>query len=208
MTSFDVNIEGLDELVDRSLTRFIDEIDPTLNKFFNISTQLLSTFKTRVKENVSDTLYSLETNLFVLLFVMVIFIILLLIMFWLLESVMKNFGFTLGTRKFIGLTLFTIVFVWLFVTTILVTFPPEQPISLQTLKYVLFGVLCAGAVIILFIWIRYICVHSKSIMKFFTDELFNFKPKINRIEAPTVINATMVGMPLNPIPYHPDQTKF
>ena len=198
MTSFDINIEGLDELVDRSLTRLIDEIDPTLNKFFNISIQLLSTFETRIKENVSETLYSLETNLFVLLFVMVIFIILLLIMFWLLESVMRNFGFTPDTIKFVGLTLFTIVFVWLLVTTILLTFPPEQPISLQTLKYVLFGVLCAGAVIILFIWIRYICVHLNSIKKFFTDELFNFDPKTDETAPPPP--------PTTNSPTHPTET--
>ncbi|CAF0864171.1 unnamed protein product [Adineta steineri] len=208
MTNIDIHVEGLDELIDRTVTRIIDEIDPTLAKFQNISLQLLSTVETRIKTNISETLYYLETNLFFLLFAIIIFIILLLIMFWLLESVMKNFGFTLATRKFTGLAVSTFIFIWLFIATILSTFPPVQPVDLQTLKHILFGVLCAATVVMVFIWIRWICVHRKCIKIFFANELFNFQATENQIVPLSATRVIGNGIPLNPMPTNREHTEF
>ncbi|CAF1341553.1 unnamed protein product [Adineta ricciae] len=208
MTNIDVNVEGLDELVDRSLTRVIDEINPTLEKFQNLSLELISTLETRIKENVSETLYYLETNLFVLLFAMIVVLILILIMFWLLETVMRNFGFKLATRKFIGLILFTAIFIWLFVATTLATFPPAQPIDLQTLKYILFSVLCMSSAVMIFIWIRWICIHRKGIRTFFVNELCHFQSKIYPVEPITVIKAVVDNIPMDPVAGNRKDTLF
>ena len=208
MTNIDINIEGLDELVDRSLTRVIEEIDPTLGKFQNLSLELISTLETRIKENVSETLYFMETNLFVLLFAMIIVLILILLMFWLLETVMRNYGFKLATRKFIGLIFFTAIFIWLFIATILTTFPPAQPIELQTLKYVLFGVLCMSSAVMIFIWIRWICIHRKGIRTFFVNELCHFQPKTYPSEPITTIKAVVDNIPMDPVARNRKNTLF
>ncbi|CAF0905271.1 unnamed protein product [Adineta ricciae] len=208
MTNIDVNVEGLDELVDRSLTRVIEEINPTLEKFQNLSLELISTLETRIKENVSETLYYLETNLFVLLFVMIVVLILILIMFWLLETVMRNFEFKLATRKFIGLIFFTAIFIWLFVATTLATFPPPQPIDLQTLKYILFSVLCISSAVMIFIWIRWICIHRKCIRTFFVNELCHFQSKTYPIESITTIKTVVDNIPMDPVAGNRKNTLF
>ncbi|UJR34212.1 hypothetical protein I4U23_021618 [Adineta vaga] len=208
MTRIDVNVEGLDELIDRSLTRIINEIDPTLSKFENISLELLSTLETRIKDNVSETLYSMETNLFVLLFAIIIFMILILVMFWLVEIVMRNFGFELATRKFIGLILITCIFIWLFISTILSTFPPKQPIDLQTLKYILFGVLSASSIGMIFIWIRWTCLHRTNIKMFFVNELFRFQPRTTQVHIVGVIEGAITEIPMKPILGNRNNTSF
>ena len=175
MFVIDMKIVDLSEIATELANRIINEIDPALSQFVNISTELFSLLETRIKQNGSEAFNYLATNLFFLLFGIILFIILLLTMFWMLENVMKNFGFALETRKFVGLALLTFISVWSFLAVLRLNFLPEQAIDLQTLKYILFGITSLGVVLMMFIWVRWIFMHSTGIKRFFVNELFDFK---------------------------------
>ena len=62
--------------------------------------------------------------------------------------------------------------------------------------------------VMLFSWIRYVCVHLKYIQKLITDEVFNFKPRTNEKNAPAVIKRTVVDILVNPVTRDDGQIRF
>jgi hypothetical protein len=103
MQTITIEIDGLDSMITSSLDRLLGAIDPTIDKFQNTTIEILSVLEDRIKVNVSETLYWLETNLFLLLFAAIVFIITILILLNLLDSLLIKHNFAPEKRSFAGL---------------------------------------------------------------------------------------------------------
>lgn len=151
-----IEVEGLDTLVSSSLDRVLEAIDPTIEKIQNGTIEILSIIEDRIKINVSETLYRLETNLFVLLFAIIIFFVFVFIFLNLLDVLLERYAYTAETRRFFGLAIMTIIFVWLLIAMILSTWPLENKFDVQILKYVLVALLAIVVLYFVIIWIYYL----------------------------------------------------
>ena len=161
--SITIEIEDLAEIVKSSLDRIIGEIDPTLQKFQNISTALLSLLEERIQTNVKDILYWLQVNLFILLVGTIVLFIIVLILLLLLDMLLVRYEFTPEKRHFTGLAVITIISLWLLIAIILSIWPPTPVSELDTLKYILFGLITAVVLYLIGAWIYSIYVNRHRI---------------------------------------------
>lgn len=159
MQTFTIEVANLQEIVTSSLDRLLGEIDPSIGKLKNITIEVLSFLERRIQTNVADVLYWLETNLFLVLFGAIVFIILVAVLLTLLDTLFIRYGFSAEQRRFFGLTVITAIFVYLLVAVTLSAWPPAERLNLQTFKYVLFGLLVAAVVYLIFVWISCIYRH-------------------------------------------------
>ncbi|CAF4041161.1 unnamed protein product [Rotaria sp. Silwood1] len=166
--SMTIEIEGLAPLLTSLLDRFIGVIDPTIDKFQNATTEILSILENRITVNISETLYWLETNLFVVLFTVIVFFIFVLILLNLLDTILVKYDFLPEKRRFAGLALITIIFVWLFIAMVLSTWLPAANFDLQILKYILVGLLSIILLVLLLIWMWYLYNLRTQINQYFT----------------------------------------
>jgi hypothetical protein len=179
MQTITIEIDGLQDLATSSLDRILGEIDPTIGKFENTTIEILSVLENRIKVNISEALYWLETNLFVLLFGLLLFFIFVLILLNLLDALLTKYDFSTGGRRYAGLAVSTFIFIWLFVAIILSAWPPTKNFDLQIFLYVLVALLSLVALYLIFVWIRCLIVHRYCIHRYFTNTLFNFKEHDN-----------------------------
>jgi len=169
MQSITVEIENIESLITSSLDRLLGVIDPTIDKFQNTTIEILSVLEDRIKINVSEILYWLETNLFILLFAIIVFFIFIFKLLDLLDIILVRYTFTLTQRCFAALAVITIISVWLFIAMILSAWPPTNKFDLQTLKYVSFGLLCILVLSLIGIWMFSLYTHRNHIKQFCTS---------------------------------------
>jgi amino acid transporter len=167
MQTITMEIKDLKSLVSSSLDRLLEAIDPTIDKFQNTTLEILSVLEDRIKVNISETLYWLETNLFVLLFAVIVFLIFIFLLLNLLDILLVRYRYLPEERRFVGLVVITIIFVWLFIAMILSTWPPTNKFNLQTLTYVLVGLLSLIVLYLIIIWICYLYTHRTHIPDYF-----------------------------------------
>jgi hypothetical protein len=158
MQTITIEIDGLDSMITSSLDRLLGAIDPTIDKFQNTTIEILSVLEDRIKVNVSETLYWLETNLFLLLFAAIVFIITILILLNLLDSLLTKYNFGPEKRPFAGLAVITVICFWLFIAMVLSAWPPTSKFDLQTLQYVLVALLSLVVLFLIGVWIY--CLYS------------------------------------------------
>lgn len=169
MQSFAVHVEDLERSLTEFADRFIRTIDPTIDKFGNLTIRIISVLENRTKTNTSEILYWLETNLFVLLFATVIFFIFVLILLTLLDNLLFKYKILPESRRSIGLWIITIIFIWLFIAVVSSTWLPASKTNLKTLQYVLVGLLGSVLIYLLFIWICFIYTRRTQIQDHFTQ---------------------------------------
>jgi hypothetical protein len=169
MQSITVEIENIESLITSSLDRLLGVIDPTIDKFQNTTIEILSVLEDRIKINTSEILYWFETNLFILLFVAIVFFIFIFKLLDLLDTLLVRYTFTLTQRRFAALAVITIISVWLFIAMILSAWPPTNKFDLQTLKYVSFGLLCILVLSLIGIWMFSLHTHRNHIKQFCTS---------------------------------------
>ena len=153
-------IEGLESLISSSLDRLLGAIDPTIDKFQNAVIEILSVFEDHIKTNISETLYWLETNLLVLLFAIIVFFIFICILLNLVDILLVRYGYLVKERRFVGLIVITVIFIWLFIAMILSTWSSANKIDLQILKYVFVGILSLVILYFIISWISYFYTHQ------------------------------------------------
>lgn len=163
MQTTTIEIKDLDSLISSSLDRLLEAIDPTIDKFQNSTIEILSVLENRIKVNIWETFYWLETNLFVLLFVVIVFFIFMFILLNLLDILLIRYGYKQEERRFLGLAVITLIFVWLLIAMILSTWPLANKFDLQTLKYVLVVLLSLIVLYLIIIWICYLYDHCKQL---------------------------------------------
>jgi len=176
-TSISINIENIENLVNSSLTRLLEEIDPTIVKFDNVANEIISVIEDRIIINVLDVRYWFERNLFFLLFGAIIFLILVFILLHLLDALMVKYEFSSSKRHFAGLAVTTAIFIWLFVAVILSACSSASMINHQTLQYILVGLVSLGAVCFILVWIRWLYIHKGHIRSCFGPKRFDFPGK-------------------------------
>jgi hypothetical protein len=161
-----VEIKDIESLSTSSLDRLLGSIDPTLDKFRYTTIEIVSFIEDRIKINIEKTLLWLETNLFVLLFAIIVLFIFIFILLNLLDILLVRYEYLPAERRFIGLIVVTIIFFWLFIVMILSIWPGMNNIDLQTLKYVLVGLLCSVIVYFIHVWICYLYIHRCHILDY------------------------------------------
>ncbi len=166
MQTITIEIEDLESLITTSLDRLLGAIDPTIDKFQNTTIEILSVFEDRIKINISETFYSLETNLFVLLFAVIVFFIIIFVLLNLLDILLVRYGHLPAERRFVGLIVVTVIFVWLFIAMILSTWPLTNKLDLQTLKYIFVGLLSSVILYFIIIWIYYLYIHRTNLCNY------------------------------------------
>jgi hypothetical protein len=166
MQTLTIEIKNLEPLSTSSLDRLLGAIDPTIDKFRHTTIEILSIIEDRIKFNILETLYWLETNLFVLLFAVIVFFIFIFVLLNLLDILLVRYEYLPAERRFVGLIVITICFVWLFIAMILSIWPTTNKIDLQTLKYVLIGLLSSVIVYFINIWIYYLYIHRSNIFDY------------------------------------------
>ena len=152
--SVNIEIENLEDIVNSALDRVINEIDPTLGKAQNMSEEVLLFFEDRVKTSIAETFHWLQVNLFVLLFGALILSIVVLLLLLFLDMVLTRYEFKAEKRRFISLAVITLIAIWLLIA-ITVSIWPSSPLSnLETLEYILFGLVIGLVLYLICVWIR------------------------------------------------------
>jgi hypothetical protein len=67
-----------------------------------------------------------------------------------------RYGYFPAERRFVGLIVVTVIFVWLFTAMILSTWPLTNKLDLQTLKYILVGLLSSVILYFIIAWTCYL----------------------------------------------------
>jgi hypothetical protein len=166
MQTITVEVQDLESLITSSLDRLLGAIDPTIDEFQNTTIEIVSVLEDRIKINISEILYWLETNLFILLFVVIVFFIFIFKLLDLLDILLVRYTFTLTQRGFAALAVISIISVWLFIAMILSAWPPTNKFDLQTLKYVFVGLLSIVVLSLIGIWMFSLYTHRNHIKQF------------------------------------------
>ena len=149
-----IEIENLEDIVTSALDRLINEIDPTLEKSQDMSEEVLIFFEERIKTGISETFYWLQVNLFVLLFGTVVFSIVILVLLLFLDMVLTRYEFPAEKRRFISLAVITMLAVWVLVAITVSIWPSSSLSDLETLEYILFGLMVGLVLYLICVWIR------------------------------------------------------
>ncbi|CAF2058450.1 unnamed protein product, partial [Rotaria magnacalcarata] len=169
MQSISIQIEDLEQLLMKFADRLFGIVDPTINKFRNVTFEIISELENRIEVNTSEVFYRLETNLFVLLFTTIVFFIFVLILLTLLENLLMRYKILPENRRTIGLAIITIVFVWLFIALILSTWLPTTKLNLKILQYIFMGLISSILIYLIFVWISYFYTHRTRTHNNFTQ---------------------------------------
>ncbi|CAF1327931.1 unnamed protein product [Adineta ricciae] len=176
-TFMSIKLLNLDDLVKLIANSIFQQIDPIGDKAQHISNTIVSIIEDRIKVNVFDVRDWFDANLFILLFLAIIFLMLVFKLLDQLDNLMTKYEFSSGKRHFTGLMLITGIFIWLFIAVIFWACSSADGIKLETLKYILVGCTSLAMVCIIFVWIRWLFIHRYRIQTYLRDELFDFNEK-------------------------------
>ena len=166
MQTFTIEVAHLQEIVTTSLDRLLGEIDPSLEKVKNVTVEVLSIIEERIQANVADVVHWAETNLFFLLLGAILFFIMVAGLLTLVDNLLIRYGFSVEQRRFVGLALITVLFIYLLVAATLLAWPSTERPNLQSLKYALFGLLIVVVVYLAFVWVCDIWFHRHRLCEY------------------------------------------
>ncbi|CAF1020184.1 unnamed protein product [Didymodactylos carnosus] len=155
----------ISEVVEKSVSRIINQIDPSVLKFKNNSLDIINTVEQRVYSYLDKAVNNLYTNLFLWLFLTVIFILLFVLFLNVFNQLLEKYQFDIEVRKCLALFITTIVIVWLLAAAILSTHLKGR-IELYTLKLIFLTVLCLLTFVMVIAWLRYICIYRQHLWPF------------------------------------------